>query len=165
MEKILVSKCLLGENVNYRGGNAFCEHPLIKQWLAEGRIISVCPEVQAGLPIPRPPSEIVGSGGGVAVLANKARIVNVIGTDVTDLYVKGAQIALSLVQKHHIKIAILKSRSPSCGNNTIYDGSFSGTKISGEGVTAALLQQHGVKVFNEDEIEQVSNYLSECEIV
>ena len=93
MEKILISKCLLGENVRYDGKhNSLCQHPLIKQWLEEGRLVSTCPEVQAGLSIPRPASEIIGKGSGKAVLANTAKILANDGTDVTDIYRKGAEL-------------------------------------------------------------------------
>lgn len=161
MEKILISKCLLGEYVRYDGGhNSLCEYPLIKRWLEEGRLISTCPEVQAGLSIPRVASEIIGIGGGNAVLIKKARISTKDGTDVTDIYMRGAEIALNIAKQHQIKIAILKEGSPSCGSSRIYDGSFSSIKILGEGVTAALLRKNNIHVFNENELEQVEIYLS-----
>ncbi len=160
MEKILISRCLLGEKVRYDGGhNSFCEHPLVKRWLEEGRIIKICPEVQAEMHIPRPSSEIVGNGGGHAVLIRAANVVSSNGTDESESYLKGAKLALDLALEHQIKIAILKDGSPSCGSSRIYDGSFNNTKILGEGVTAALLRQNNVLVFNENELEKVAKML------
>lgn len=136
---------------------------MIKVWLKEKRLVAICPEVTGGMPTPRLPSEIVGSGGGQAVLVNKASILNRAGFDVTAMYVAGAHAALALAEQQHIKMAILKARSPSCGNSTIYDGSFSNIKIPGSGVTAALLQEHQIHVFNETELDAAAAYLAELE--
>ncbi len=163
MEKILVSQCLLGYKVNYRGEDALCEHPLFKQWREEGRLVFVCPEVSAGMSIPRIPSQIVGKGGGKAVLKKIAVVKDKEGCDVTDFYVRGAENALQIAQQHHIKLAILKERSPSCGSNQIYDGSFSGEKIAGEGVTAALLRSHDIRVFSNEQLEAAAEYLLQLE--
>lgn len=164
MEKILISKCLLGEKVNYLGGDAYCAHPLLQKWAAEGRLVSVCPEVQGGAPIPRPPAEIIGKGGGEAVLNKLAYVKTNQDADVTNIFIKGAETALRIAKQHNIKIAILKARSPSCGNNYIYDGSFTRTKIPGAGVTAAMLKKHNIMVFNEDEIDEVEKILKEKEV-
>lgn len=138
MQKILMSACLLGAKVRYDGGDCAQDHILIQKWITEGRIVTICPELAGGLPTPRPPAEIIGN----KVITNK-------GVDVTNEYHQGAKLALQLCQKHHIKFALLKSRSPSCGNSQIYDGTFSHTLTEGLGVTAALLIQNGIKVFNE----------------
>jgi len=160
MEKILISKCLLGEKVNYRGSDAYCAHPLLKKWLSEGRLVSVCPEVQGGAPIPRPPAEIIGKGGGTAVLNKLAHIKTNQGIDVTDIFLKGAEVALKIAKQHNIKIAILKARSPSCGSGNIYDGSFTHKQISGDGVTTALLRKNGINIFSEEQIEEVEKCLA-----
>lgn len=159
MQKILISQCLLGANVRYHAGNALIQHPLIQRWQREGRLVSVCPEVSGGAAVPRPPSEITARGGGQAVLAGQARVVNKLGEDMTACYMRGAHLALETAQQHHIKIAILKDHSPSCGSHFIYDGSFTGRKISGMGVTVALLRQNGITVFNEAELDAVEEWL------
>jgi len=161
MQKILISRCLLGEKVRYDGGGKFIDHPLIKKWLDEKRLIAVCPEVEGGLPIPRAAAEIQGNGGGEAVLQKQIFIKNTENEDVTKAFIKGAEIALKLAQGNNIKIAILKARSPSCGNSEIYDGSFSKKVISGEGVTTALLRQHGIQVYNEDQVDLVGKMIAE----
>lgn len=160
MEKILISKCLLGENVRYDGGNnSKTQHPLLKKWFAENRLLSVCPEVQAGLPIPRPASEIIKYSGRDDLLAMNTRVLTEDKIDVTDSYRKGAEIALSIAVKYQIKVAVLKDGSPSCGSSRIYDGTFTNTRISGEGFTTALLCEKGIRVFNENQLEELENYL------
>ncbi|MCD6046428.1 MAG: hypothetical protein K0S08_75 [Gammaproteobacteria bacterium] len=163
MEKILLSKCLLGAKVRYDSKDNLCQHPLIQQWQQEGRLITLCPEMAGGLTTPRDPAAIIGGGGGHAVLKKLARVETIKGHDVTEAYIQGAQKALELIKQHHIKVAILKERSPSCGGREIYASNFTGQKISGEGVTAALLRQHGVKIFNETQIDQVAAYLKRYE--
>jgi len=108
-------------------------------------LIPVCPEEAGGLPTPRPPAEIVG-GDGEDVLNGKAKVMTVDGRDVTDAYLKGAHHALQVAQAHGATQVILKARSPSCGCSDIYDGTFSGTLTSGDGVTTALLKRHGITV-------------------
>ena len=158
MEKILISGCLIGQKVRYHGGDAFCNSLIIDQWQNEGRVISICPEVSAGLLIPRPSSEIVG-GTGDDVLENKAQVITHTGINRTNAFIIGANNALSIAQKHHIRIALLKKNSPSCGNTTIYDGSYSGQLINGSGVTAALLKKNGIEVFNESQLTDAVQYL------
>ena len=159
MEKILVSGCLMGQKVRYHGGDEFCDSPIIKKWQMEGRIIALCPEVSAGLPIPRPSSEIVG-GTGIDVIQGKARVITRTGIDRTTAFIQGANNALAITKKHQIKMAVLKRNSPSCGNTTIYDGQYSGQLIDGSGVTAAMLQMNGVKVFNELELNEAVLFLN-----
>jgi uncharacterized protein YbbK (DUF523 family) len=151
MQKILISRCLLGHPVRYDGG-ASGPFDQLAAWQAEGRVIGLCPEVAGGLPTPRAPAEIPG-GQGRAVLAGEAQVLTVQGEDVTAPFLRGAEIALAHVREHGIRIAILKANSPSCGNLETYDGTFSGTRVAGEGVTAALLRQHGVQVFSEHELQ------------
>jgi len=161
MQKILVSRCLLGQRVRYDGG-AHGPFNLLERWQWEGRIVPLCPEVAGGLPTPRAPAEIAG-GQGAQVLDGLLPVLTVEGEDVTAAFVEGAQQALALVAQHGIRIAVLKARSPSCGNRETYDGSFSGTKVTGEGVTAAALRRAGVQVFSEDELAAAEAALRELE--
>jgi len=156
-QKVLVSRCLLGHRVRYDGG-ASGPYPQLTKWQAEGRVIALCPEVAGGLPTPRAAAEIPG-GQGTQVLSGKVPGMTTDGENVTDAFVSGAQQALALVEKHGIKIAILKANSPSCGTRLTYDGSFSGIKVEGQGVTAALLTQAGVQVFSELELEEAASVL------
>lgn len=152
MQKVLVSRCLLGHRVRYDGG-AHGPFDQLQRWLDEGRVVALCPEVTGGLPTPRAPAEIRGGRGG-AVLDGKLAVLTVEGEDVTAAFVDGAEQALALVREHGIRLALLKARSPSCGNLENYDGSFSGVRVAGEGVTAALLKRAGVKVFNETQLDE-----------
>ncbi|WP_455232695.1 DUF523 domain-containing protein [Geopseudomonas aromaticivorans] len=157
MDKILVSRCLLGHAVRYDGG-AHGPIALLLQWQAEGRVVALCPELAGGLPTPRPPAEIPG-GQGAAVLDGRLPVRTVDGEDVGAAFLAGAQAALALVRQHDIRVAVLKARSPSCGNLENYDGSFSGRRVPGEGVTAALLRRAGVRVFNEEQLEEAARAL------
>ena len=157
MEKILVSRCLLGHRVRYDGG-ASGPFDQLQQWLDEGRVVPLCPEVAGGLPTPRAAAEIPG-GQGAQVLDGDAAVITTDGEDVTVQFLSGAHQALDLVREHGIRIAVLKANSPSCGNLLTYDGTFSGVKVGGEGVTAALLKRHGVRVFNELELAEAASAL------
>ncbi|WP_028623685.1 DUF523 domain-containing protein [Pseudomonas sp. Ant30-3] len=152
MQKILVSRCLLGHRVRYDGG-ASGPFDLLQQWLDEGRVVPLCPEVAGGLPTPRAAAEIPG-GQGSEVLDGQAAVITTDGEDVSAQFLSGAHQALALVREHGIRVAVLKANSPSCGNLLTYDGTFSGVKVSGEGVTAALLKRHGVQVFSELELAE-----------
>ena len=136
----IVSACLLGENVKYSGGNNYTE--TVAEFLKDKEFIPVCPETAGGLPIPRLPSERQGD-----------RIVSKAGEDVTEAFLKGARRCLEKVLEkagdEEIQGAILKARSPSCGSGVIYDGTFSGVKIPGDGVFAALLKERGIEVMTE----------------
>ncbi|NUT81160.1 MULTISPECIES: DUF523 domain-containing protein [Pseudomonas] len=154
MEKVLVSRCLLGHRVRYDGG-ASGPFDQLQQWLDEGRIVPLCPEVAGGLPTPRAAAEIAG-GQGAQVLDDQAMVITTDGEDVSAQFLSGAYQALERVREHGIRIAVLKANSPSCGNLQTYDGTFSGVKVSGEGVTAALLKRHGVKVFSELELPEAA---------
>lgn len=165
MERILVSACLVGQPVRYDGGaKPPRDDTLLRGWQAEGRLVPFCPEVSGGLPVPRPPAEIVGgAGGGGAVLAGTARILTGAGGDVTDAFVRGAELALAAAQRTGTRIAILKEGSPSCGSHRVYDGTFTGRSTPGSGVTTALLASHGIRVFSEDELPEVAAYLDRLE--
>ncbi|MGH8379779.1 DUF523 domain-containing protein [Pseudomonas sp.] len=157
--KVLVSACLLGQPVRYDGRAS--GHPdLLQRWQSAGRIVPLCPEVAGGLPTPRPPAEIPG-GQGSDVLNGQVKVVTVAGEDVSAQFLLGAQLALELVRRHGIRIAVLKSGSPSCGNLLTYDGTFSGTRVTGEGVTTALLRREGVQVFSELELEAAEQALKQ----
>ncbi|MGH8384411.1 MAG: DUF523 domain-containing protein [Pseudomonas sp.] len=158
MQKILVSRCLLGHRVRYDGG-ASGPFDQLQEWFDEGRVVPLCPEVAGGLPTPRAAAEIAG-GQGAEVLEGRASVITTEGEDVSAQFLSGARQALELVQEHGIRIAILKANSPSCGNLLTYDGTFSGVKISGEGVTAALLKRHGVLVFSELELAEAAKALA-----
>ncbi|RMI12720.1 MAG: DUF523 domain-containing protein [Calditrichaeota bacterium] len=162
MEKILISACLVGELVRYNAERLPVPHPLLQRWHREGRLVPVCPEVDGGLPVPRPPAEIVG-GAGEEVLAGTARVLTAEGKDVSPAFLFGAHHALRVAREQGIKLAILKERSPSCGSHEIYDGTFSGARKPGRGVTAALLERHGIRVFSEEEIEAAGEYLAALE--
>ncbi|TEU17402.1 MAG: DUF523 domain-containing protein [Anaerolineales bacterium] len=148
MDGYLVSACLLGIYTRYDGG--CCPVPQLIQLAARGLAVPVCPEVAGGLPIPRPPAEIVG-GDGLAVLDGRARVLTIEGEDVTEAFLAGARQALETAQRLGIRQAVLKEDSPSCGSRRIYDGTFSGRTVSGQGVAAALLQRNGITVLSEEE--------------
>jgi uncharacterized protein YbbK (DUF523 family) len=110
-----------------------------------------------------PPAEITRSGGGRAVLDGEARVLAVDGRDVTKQFLRGAERALAHAQAMGIRVAVLKEGSPSCGTGAIYDGSFSGTKVTGVGVTAACLAQAGVRVFSEHQLADAARLLEQLE--
>ena len=154
MSKILISACLLGQKVRYDGGDCLQNHARLQTWIKAGNTVTICPEMVGGLPAPRPPAEIQGGKTGVAVLQGDAKIMSNTGHDVTEAFIAGARKTLALAQKHHVRVAILKAKSPSCGSNTVYDGTFSRVLIPGMGVTATLLNQHDILVFDEDHIDE-----------
>lgn len=152
--KILISACLLGYKVRYDGQDCLQSHLGLKKLIDSGAIVSFCPEVSGGLSTPRPPAEIANGLTGEDVLNKKAKVFSNQGVDVTAQFIKGAHNALEIAKKHQIKVAILKAKSPSCGSSKIYDGTFSRKLINGMGVTATLLNQHGIMVFDEDQIDE-----------
>ena len=138
MARILVSSCLLGSQCRYKGDGCRCEKVLA---LAENHIlIPVCPEQMGGLATPRDPSERVND-----------KVMSCKGRDVTEQFRKGAENALFLAQLNHVDFAVFKANSPSCGKGIIYDGTFTGEKKEGNGITADLLLENGIPVFTEDE--------------
>jgi len=137
--KIMVSACLLGENCKYSGGNNLS--PDLLRLLAGHTVIPVCPEVLGGLPIPRIPAEIVN---GI--------VINREGVSVDGPFRLGAARALELARQEKPDLIILQSRSPSCGVKEVYDGSFSGKRISGRGVFAALALQDGFRVMDVEDV-------------
>jgi len=139
-ETILVSACLLGVNCRYDGNHGENEDVLA---LLDGyHVVPVCPEQLGGMETPRSASERRGEN----------TVINQSGQDVTAFFVKGASETLKLAKIFGCKKAVLKERSPSCGHGMIYDGTFSGNKIPGNGVTAALLKENGIEVIGESKI-------------
>jgi uncharacterized protein YbbK (DUF523 family) len=149
--KILISACLIGQPVRYDGQSKPITNKAIEYWQRNDQLVVVCPEVAGGLSTPRPAAEVISRD---PLLVSTAE-----GYDVTPQFLSGAQHALKLCQQHQIQYAILKERSPSCGSNQNYDGSFTKQLIQEMGVTARLLTQHGVTVFNEDSIENLYRQL------
>lgn len=135
----IVSACLAGIPCRYDGGDRCV--PAIRELVERGEAIAVCPEVLGGLGTPRLPSERRADG----------RVVNTAGVDVTDAFILGAERAMALCREHGCTRAILKSRSPSCGRGTVYDGTFTGTLTVGDGVFARLLLEAGIPVRTEEE--------------
>lgn len=152
MHKILVSSCLLGQPVRYDGQSKGLKNDILTLWLQEKRVVAFCPEVAGGLPTPRPPAEI-----------NTEKVITVKGKDVTSEFQLGAQKALALCKAQQIKFALLKESSPSCGRNNIYDGSHSGVKVSGMGLTAGKLVKAGIQVFSEDQLPELVSALAIAE--
>ncbi|MWA00249.1 DUF523 domain-containing protein [Actinomadura sp. LD22] len=162
MERILVSSCLVGRPVRYDGAAKPVGGGLFERWRMEGRLVPLCPEVSGGLPVPRPPAEIVGGDGG-AVLDGTARVVTEAGADVTAEFLRGARLALAAAERSGARIALLKEGSPSCGGTRVHDGTFSGTPVPGAGVTTALLRREGIRVFGEDDLDAVQELLAALE--
>jgi uncharacterized protein YbbK (DUF523 family) len=151
-KKILVSACLLGHKVRYDNGDVPCLDPRFLSWYEEGRLVSICPEVVGGLPTPRPDAQRQGD-----------RVVTGAGADVTEPFRKGAEAALKLALEHEAELAILKQDSPSCGSLFIYDGTFTDTIVPGEGTTTELLRRNGIKVYGEDQLDEVERELAQAD--
>ena len=130
-----VSACLLGENCKYSGGNNYSER--VMEYIKGHEVVSICPEVLGGLPIPRDPAEIVDG-----VVKHKD------GSSVDKEFRDGAKKALEILKDKGAEFVILQSRSPSCGVDSIYDGTFSGKLIPGNGVFVELLKSEGLKVID-----------------
>lgn len=163
MELILVSACLLGSPVRYNGSDASPGKSLLDQWVWEVRVVSVCPEVAAGMPVPRPPAEIERGMGGLRVLSADARVREDSGRDVTTKFVACANHALRIAAERHIRIAVLKEGSPSCGVNFTYDRSFSGAEVQQLGVTAAPLRKSRLYVFSENHLSEAAEAIERLE--
>lgn len=146
--KVLISSCLLGRNVKYSGGNNLSPKliELLKKY--DIKLVEVCPEVFGGLSTPRESAEII-----------KDKVMNKIGKDVSFEFEEGAKKTLNLAIKNKVDFAILKERSPSCGTNYIYDGSFSRKLIAGKGLSAKILVENDIVVFSEEELEKIENFI------
>lgn len=141
--KILISACLIGEKVKYDGNDNCLNEAIIQQWHEEGVLVPLCPEVLGGLSVPRPACEVVE---GTRMVICKT------GEDVTYEFDKGAHESLRIAQEEGVVMAILKARSPSCGKDIIYDGSFTSTRVHDSGITCKVLQESGIAVFSEEEL-------------
>lgn len=141
--KQCMSACLIGVPCRYSGKSKLYQKSL--SIYLEGETLAICPEIMAGLPTPRPACEIVG-GEGKDVLAGNAKVIDENGNDYSQDFIRGAYEALEIVKKNNVKKVFLKSGSPSCGAQTIYDGTFKGIKKPGSGVFGALLQKEGIEI-------------------
>ncbi|MFH1190444.1 MAG: DUF523 domain-containing protein [Candidatus Omnitrophota bacterium] len=148
--KFIVSACLAGVNCTYNGKNKLKAR--IRDMVVEGLAVCVCPEMAGGAPLSRERCEISG-GDGRGVLSGHARVKTVSGKDITRRMISGAENTLKIAKKSGVKLAIMKSKSPSCGRGMIYDGTFRGNLRRGDGVTTALLREHGIRVYNEKDIK------------
>ncbi|WUI01799.1 DUF523 domain-containing protein [Spirillospora sp. NBC_00431] len=162
MERILVSSCLMGRPVRFDGATKPVDDDLFERWRTEGRLVPFCPEVSGGLAVPRPPAEIVG-GDGHAVLDGTARVRTGTGDDVTAEFLHGARQALDAARRSGARVALLKEGSPSCGSHRIHDGTFTGTSAAGDGVTTALLEREGIRVFSETDLAAADSLLRTLE--
>lgn len=148
-QKILISACLLGENVKYDGtNNDIRDNKFIKELIKQDMFISFCPEVEGGLQTPRIPVEIIEN-----------RAINKKNEDLTAFFDKGADLACKIVKKYNIKIALMKSRSPSCGSEEIYDGTFTKKLTGGDGISVKTLKSMKIKVFTENQLQELEEYL------
>lgn len=138
---ILVSACILGINCRYDGSQN--TNIAIEQKIGRYNFIPICPEQLGGLKTPREPSEI-----------KEGKVFSKSGTDITFNYNKGAEECLRIAKMFDCRYAIFKDRSPSCGGGKIYDGTFSGILIEGDGTAAALLKNHGITVIPESRAEE-----------
>ncbi|MEZ5837788.1 MAG: DUF523 domain-containing protein [Geminicoccaceae bacterium] len=154
--RILVSACLLGHAVRYDGGHRRLGDHRLESWRREGALVPFCPEVAAGLAVPRPPAEIEPGKDADDVLNGRGRILTSSGEDVSQAFMDGAARALAEVLAHRCRFALLTDGSPSCGSTFVYSGHFDGRRQVGLGVVAALLTRHGVAVYPAHEIEALA---------
>jgi uncharacterized protein YbbK (DUF523 family) len=157
----LISACLLGDPVRYDGKSKPIIHDGLHRLQAAGHVVVFCPEVSGGLPVPRVAAEIVG-GNGDDVIDGHARVLTECGSDVSASFLSGAHQALALCLDNGIEIAVLTERSPSCGSSEIYDGSFSRSIQSSSGVTTAWLRRHGIRVFNQHQLDAALHCLAQA---
>ncbi len=136
---ILVSACLMGEPCRFDGASK--RNDALVRALDGHSVVLVCPEVDGGLPCPRLPSEIDVETG---------RVVNTEGADVTGYFERGAELCVATARAHACRLAVLKAKSPSCGCGFVYDGSFTGTLVEGDGIAARALKAAGFSVIDED---------------
>ena len=142
--RILISACLMGSPVRYDGKEK--HYAEVEDLLRDPGVEAVpfCPECAGGLPVPRTPSERRGE-----------QVVDQEGRDVTEAFREGARRTVQMAIETGCKAALLKARSPSCGSGTIYDGTFSGTIVSGDGVAVEALREAGIPVYSETDIQRL----------
>ena len=138
--------------MRYDGRAKILNNKALNDLVIQNRVFAFCPETAGGLPTPRDAAEIQ-QGDGTEVIDGLTKVATINGDDITENILRGARQALGICQQHRILVAILTESSPSCGSNQIYDGSFSRAIRDGVGVTTALLQRHGISVFNQYQIE------------
>lgn len=138
--KVLVSACLMGRNCKYNGGNNYSVE--LQDFLNGKAVIGVCTEVAAGMPVPRPPVEIV-----------EGVVTDIHGKNVDVLYRQGVARVMEQIQNEDIEYAVLQSRSPTCGVKQIYDGTFSKKLIEGRGILAEALIQAGYRVIDVEDLK------------
>lgn len=143
---ILVSACLLGLDCRYCGTGKYLRE--LEDLKEDFQFIPVCPEQLGGLPTPRSPVELI-----------KGRAISREGTDCTEEFIKGAEEAGKLAAYFDCKAAVLKANSPSCGFGKIYDGSFGGSLIEGNGMTADFLHKKGLKIYSEHNLKDLKQEL------
>ena len=159
-----MSACLLGEKVRYDGSACRTDDSWLGALREKIRLYPFCPEIAAGLPVPRACTEITG-GDGHDVLQGRAMVVDRAGHDLSEYFLSGAEKALACCKENGIGMAVLMEKSPSCGSGCIYNGTFTGGKRTGRGVTAALLAENGIAVFNQEQVPEVLAFLAErCRI-
>lgn len=141
-KKVLVSSCLLGEKCRYNGSGE--EDAYVLEYIKDMKVYPVCPEVMGGMSTPRSPCEIY-----------KGRVVSKVGEDTTDYFESGANMVVDLAKQEGINLAVFKSRSPSCGCGQIYDGTFNGILIQGDGICVKKLKENGIQVINNEELKKV----------
>ena len=146
--KVLISACLLGDNVKYSGGNTLTPELVTLLEKYKVKIVKICPECFAGLLIPRVPSEI-----------REDKVYGKDGRDITEEFLSGAEKTYQIAKRKQVDFAILKERSPSCGSSYIYDGSFSGKVIQGQGLTAKKLSKENIIIFSEKNLDEIKDYL------
>lgn len=146
MKGVLVSKCLLGDNVRYDGDHCKLRQDYLSRLKSKFELFPICPEVMAGLGVPREPIELKNN-----------LIIDQVGNDKTSLFTPVKMELEKLIQEKQIKYALLKEFSPSCGSNKIYDGTFSGKIIDGQGIITKFLLDLGLEIFSEEEIEELLN--------
>lgn len=155
MKRILISACMLGQKVRFDGGHHLINHPILKRWHEEGRLVPTCPEISGGLATPRPPAE--------TQCKFPILITTKEGLDVTPQFLRGAEKTLEIAQREGVVCALMKAKSPSCGNNQIYDGNFTNTLTDGAGVAAAELLRNGIPVFNEKQLPELFAFIEDSE--
>lgn len=160
MDRILISGCLVGQRVRYDGGAKTLSDDLLTLWHGQNRLVAFCPEVAAGLPTPRAKAEIEPDASAADVLAGRAQVLDETGADISAAFIKGAGLALKMAQKHRCRFAILTDKSPSCGSRQVYDGGFQGRLLAGQGITALVLANAGIRIFAQTELDQLAAELT-----
>ncbi|MBF9044966.1 DUF523 domain-containing protein [Rhodobacterales bacterium HKCCE4037] len=163
MEKILVSSCLMGARVRYDGNAKALDNQLLATWRAEGRLVSLCPEMAAGLPTPRAPAEIAPGKTADEVLRGRGAVYDRDGLDMTADFVNGADLALQAARENGCRFALLTDGSPSCGSTRVHAGAFDGQTHEGEGVVAARLRAAGIRIFAQHQVGDLARAIEEAE--